>query len=56
MDACRGGKIFPTFVAFLKSKDASDGTEEALVTELKALDEHLKSNVRIEASCFPKGI
>jgi glutathione S-transferase len=39
-----GGKIFPTFVAFLKSKDASDGTEEALVTELKTLDEHLKSN------------
>jgi len=48
MDSRRGGKVFPTFVAFLKSKDASDGTEEALLTELKALDEHLKSHVRIE--------
>jgi hypothetical protein len=49
MHSCRGGKVFPTFVAFLKSKDSSDGTEEALLTELKALDEVLKSNVRIEA-------
>jgi len=39
-----GAKIFSTFTAFLKSKDSSDGTEEALLTELKALDEHLKSN------------
>jgi len=53
MDSRRGGKIFPTFVAFLKSKDSSDGTEGALLTELKALDEHLKSNVRIEACKEP---
>ncbi|KAG0600196.1 hypothetical protein M758_11G014800 [Ceratodon purpureus] len=39
-----GGKVFPKFVAFLKSKDANDGTEGELLTELKALDEHLKSN------------
>ncbi|XP_024990484.1 glutathione S-transferase DHAR2-like [Cynara cardunculus var. scolymus] len=40
----RGSKIFPKFVAFLKSKDANDGTEQALVEELKALDEHLKNH------------
>ncbi|XP_042017972.1 glutathione S-transferase DHAR2-like [Salvia splendens] len=38
-----GSKIFPTFVKFLLSKDASDGTEQALLDELKALDEHLKT-------------
>ncbi|KAJ0493263.1 putative glutathione dehydrogenase (ascorbate) [Helianthus annuus] len=38
-----GSKIFPKFVAFLKSKDANDGTEQALLDELNALDEHLKS-------------
>lgn len=43
-DSSVGGKVFPTFVAFLKSKDSNDGTEKALLTELKALDEHLKSN------------
>ncbi|XP_076941205.1 glutathione S-transferase DHAR2-like [Bidens hawaiensis] len=39
-----GSKIFPKFVAFLKSKDANDGSEQALLDELKALDEHLKSH------------
>ncbi|OIT22097.1 PREDICTED: glutathione S-transferase DHAR2 [Nicotiana attenuata] len=39
-----GSKIFPTFVSFLKSKDASDGTEQALLDELKALEEHLKAH------------
>ncbi|CAM8957923.1 unnamed protein product [Rhodiola kirilowii] len=39
-----GSKIFPAFVKFLKSKDASDGSEQALVDELKALDEHLKAH------------
>ncbi|XP_071732857.1 glutathione S-transferase DHAR2-like [Rutidosis leptorrhynchoides] len=39
-----GSKIFPKFIAFLKSKDENDGTEQALVDELKALDEHLKNN------------
>jgi len=29
----------------LKSKDPNDGTEEALLNELRALDEHLKANV-----------
>ncbi|KAG6402165.1 hypothetical protein SASPL_139040 [Salvia splendens] len=44
-EASRGSKIFPTFVKFLLSKDASDGTEQALLDELKALDEHLKTKV-----------
>ncbi|XP_071686363.1 glutathione S-transferase DHAR2-like [Rutidosis leptorrhynchoides] len=39
-----GSKIFPKFVAFLKSKDENHGTEQALLDELKVLDEHLKSN------------
>ncbi|EPS66304.1 dehydroascorbate reductase, partial [Genlisea aurea] len=39
-----GSKVFPSFVKFLKSKDPSDGAEQALVDELSALDEHLKSN------------
>ncbi|XP_061372224.1 glutathione S-transferase DHAR2-like [Gastrolobium bilobum] len=39
-----GSKIFGSFVSFLKSKDPSDGTEQALVAELKALDEHLKAH------------
>ncbi|XP_074281166.1 glutathione S-transferase DHAR2-like [Silene latifolia] len=39
-----GSKIFSAFVSFLKSKDANDGTEQALLDELKALDEHLKSH------------
>nr|UVH34232.1 dehydroascorbate reductase [Liriodendron sp.]UVH34233.1 dehydroascorbate reductase [Liriodendron sp.]UVH34234.1 dehydroascorbate reductase [Liriodendron sp.] len=37
-----GSKIFSSFVKFLKSKDPNDGLEQALVDELKALDEHLK--------------
>ncbi|XP_057979501.1 glutathione S-transferase DHAR2-like [Malania oleifera] len=39
-----GSKIFSTFVTFLKSKDPSDGSEQALLAELKALDEHLKAH------------
>ncbi|KAF8021949.1 hypothetical protein BT93_G2171 [Corymbia citriodora subsp. variegata] len=39
-----GSKIFISFVKFVKSKDPSDGTEQALLDELKALDEHLKSH------------
>lgn len=41
---CRGSKIFPSFVKFLKSKDPNDGSEQALLDELKALDEHLKAH------------
>ncbi|KAG8501485.1 hypothetical protein CXB51_003984 [Gossypium anomalum] len=40
-----GSNIFGTFVTFLKSKDAKDGSEQALLNELKALDEHLKAHV-----------
>ncbi|KAF8396694.1 hypothetical protein HHK36_018321 [Tetracentron sinense] len=39
-----GSKIFGSFVKFLKSKDPSDGSEQALLDELKALDEHLKAH------------
>ncbi|KAL5096878.1 hypothetical protein RYX36_001205 [Vicia faba] len=39
-----GSNIFGTFVSFVKSKDANDGTEQALVAELNALAEHLKAN------------
>lgn len=42
---CSGSKIFGTFITFLKSKDANNGSEQALVNELKALDEHLKEHV-----------
>ncbi|KAL3655880.1 Glutathione S-transferase dhar1, mitochondrial [Castilleja foliolosa] len=38
-----GSKLFPSFVKFLKSKDPTDGSGEALLNELKALDEHLKA-------------
>ncbi|XP_057522399.1 glutathione S-transferase DHAR2-like [Amaranthus tricolor] len=37
-----GSKIFSAFVTFLKSKDANDGSEQALLDELKALNDHLK--------------
>ncbi|EOA35718.1 hypothetical protein CARUB_v10020944mg [Capsella rubella] len=39
-----GSKIFGAFVTFLKSKDANDGSEKALVDELEALDNHLKTH------------
>ncbi|XP_048135301.1 glutathione S-transferase DHAR2 [Rhodamnia argentea] len=39
-----GSKIFISFVKFVKSKDPSDGTEQALLDELKALDGHLKAH------------
>ncbi|XP_018860724.2 glutathione S-transferase DHAR2-like [Juglans regia] len=39
-----GSKIFGAFVTFLKSKDPNDGSEQALLDELKALDEHLKAH------------
>lgn len=39
-----GSNIFSSFVTFLKSKDSNDGTEQALVAELNALEEHLKAN------------
>lgn len=39
-----GSKIFPSFIKFLKSKDPNDGTEQALLEELQALDDHLKAH------------
>ncbi|KAJ6820121.1 glutathione S-transferase DHAR2-like [Iris pallida] len=37
-----GSKIFSSFIKFLKSKDPNDGTEQALIEELTALNDHLK--------------
>jgi len=39
-----GSKIFSTFIGFLKSKDPSDGTEQALLDELTLFDTYLKDN------------
>ncbi|XP_052155255.1 probable glutathione S-transferase DHAR1, cytosolic [Oryza glaberrima] len=39
-----GSKIFSCFITFLKSKDPNDGSEKALLTELQALEEHLKAH------------
>ncbi|KAJ0764303.1 putative glutathione dehydrogenase (ascorbate) [Helianthus annuus] len=46
-----GADIYSKFSTFLKSKDENDGTEQALLDELYALEEHLKNNV-----CFIKSI
>ncbi|XP_065872128.1 glutathione S-transferase DHAR2-like [Euphorbia lathyris] len=42
--ASAGSKVFPAFFKFVKSKDPNDGSEQALLEELKALDEHLKAH------------
>ncbi|XP_010477175.1 PREDICTED: glutathione S-transferase DHAR1, mitochondrial [Camelina sativa] len=39
-----GSKIFGTFGTFLKSKDSNDQSEQALLHELEALENHLKSH------------
>ncbi|KAL8038320.1 hypothetical protein ABFS82_11G099500 [Erythranthe guttata] len=39
-----GSKIFSTFIGFLKSKDSSDGTEQALLNELTAFNDYLQEN------------
>ncbi|KAL7588190.1 hypothetical protein Lser_V15G36296 [Lactuca serriola] len=39
-----GSEIFSKFVTFLKSEDSNDGTEQALLDELEALEEHLKNH------------
>ncbi|KAL3838691.1 hypothetical protein ACJIZ3_023282 [Penstemon smallii] len=39
-----GSKIFSTFIGFLKSKDPSDGTEQALLDELTAFNKYLEEN------------
>ncbi|KAG2321225.1 hypothetical protein Bca52824_014438 [Brassica carinata] len=39
-----GSNIFSTFVSFVKSKNSNDGTEKALLVELQALEDHLKSH------------
>uniref|UniRef100_A0A9I9DL21 GST N-terminal domain-containing protein n=2 Tax=Cucumis melo TaxID=3656 RepID=A0A9I9DL21_CUCME len=39
-----GSKIFSTFIAFLKSKDPNDGTEQALLSELSSFNDHIKEN------------
>ncbi|VAH01065.1 unnamed protein product [Triticum turgidum subsp. durum] len=47
-----GSKIFSTFVTFLKSKDASDGSEKALVDELQALEEHKLYHLQVALEHF----
>lgn len=42
--ASAGSKIFSKFIGFLKSKDPSDGTEQALLDELSAFNDYLKEN------------
>ncbi|RZC76134.1 hypothetical protein C5167_000236 [Papaver somniferum] len=37
-------RIYECFDTFLKSKDAADGSEQALVSELSSLNEHLKAH------------
>ncbi|XP_078175047.1 dehydroascorbate reductase 1 [Carex rostrata] len=39
-----GSKIFSTFIGFLKSNDPSDGTEQALLSELTSFNDYLKDN------------
>ncbi|KAI3909876.1 hypothetical protein MKW92_017234 [Papaver armeniacum] len=39
-----GLKIYSYFDIFLKSKDATDGSEQALISELSSLEEHLKAH------------
>ncbi|KAI3976979.1 hypothetical protein MKX01_008837 [Papaver californicum] len=39
-----GSKIFSTFIGFLKSKDQSDGTEQALLNELTSFNDHIGKN------------
>ncbi|MCL7032440.1 hypothetical protein MKW94_018478, partial [Papaver nudicaule] len=39
-----GSRIYGYFDTFLKSEDASDGSEQALISELSALDEHLEAH------------
>ncbi|KAK9272638.1 hypothetical protein L1049_003014 [Liquidambar formosana] len=39
-----GSKIFSTFIGFLKSKDPSDGTEQALLNELTSFNNYIKEN------------
>ncbi|KAI3430050.1 uncharacterized protein J3R85_008330 [Psidium guajava] len=39
-----GSKIFSTFLGFLKSKDSTDGTEQALLNELSSLNDYIKEN------------
>ncbi|KAL3845107.1 hypothetical protein ACJIZ3_002510 [Penstemon smallii] len=39
-----GSKIFSTFIGFLKSKDPSDGTEQALLSELTVFNKYLEEN------------
>ncbi|PSS26787.1 Glutathione S-transferase [Actinidia chinensis var. chinensis] len=39
-----GSKIFSTFIGFLKSKDPSNGTEQALLNELGDFNAYLKEN------------
>ncbi|KAG4191216.1 hypothetical protein ERO13_A07G078600v2 [Gossypium hirsutum] len=50
-----GSKIFSTFIGFLKSKDPSDGTEQALLDELSSFNDYIKENISAaDLSVAPK--
>ena len=53
MLSCSGSKIFSTFIGFLKSKNPSDGTEQALLNELSSFNDYLKENVSSLSIFFP---
>ncbi|KAM0034004.1 putative glutathione dehydrogenase (ascorbate) [Helianthus debilis subsp. tardiflorus] len=40
-----GSNIFSTYIGFLRSKDANDGTEQAFLNELSAFNDYIKENV-----------
>ncbi|KAJ7522735.1 hypothetical protein O6H91_18G024700 [Diphasiastrum complanatum] len=50
-----GSKILPLFFMFLKSKDPSDGSEQALIMELQLLNEHLKTEDATYKNPFMNG-
>ncbi|XP_044468343.1 glutathione S-transferase DHAR3, chloroplastic isoform X2 [Mangifera indica] len=49
-----GSKIFSSFIGFLKSKDATDGTEQALINELSSFDNYIKENNIFSKDSFIK--
>ncbi|KAJ7540551.1 hypothetical protein O6H91_10G020900 [Diphasiastrum complanatum] len=50
-----GLKVFPLFVKFLRSKDSGDGSEQAFLAELQALNEHLKIEDAAHKNPFVSG-
>ncbi|XP_057497064.1 probable glutathione S-transferase DHAR2, chloroplastic isoform X2 [Actinidia eriantha] len=53
-EASVGSKIFSAFIGFLRSKDPSDGTEQALLNELGNFNAYLKENTIFSMDSFVK--